>query len=200
MATVFEGEKVRLRAVETGDWEVHYQWNLDSDNGRMTDEVWFPTSRTFVQDWAERESKRREEEDAFRFQIETLAGELVGTINTHSCNLRCGTFKYGLAIRPDQRRKGYASEAIGLVLGYYFSERRYQKVNAEVYSFNQPSIALHERLGFVLEGRLRRMIYSGGVFHDALVYGLTQEEFMAVRWKPFHKVSIPTENNSEPPP
>ena len=150
----------------------------------MTDEVWFPTSRAFVQDWAEREAKRREEDDAFRFQIESLAGELVGTINTHSCNLRCGTFNYGLAIRPDQRRKGYASEAIGLVLAYYFGERRYQKVNAEVYSFNQPSIALHERLGFMLEGRLRRMIYTGGVFHDALVYGLTQEEFAAKPWHP----------------
>ena len=184
MITVFQGEKVRLRAVEASDWEVHYQWNLDSDNGRMTDEVWFPTSKVFVQEWAERESKRREEDDAFRFQIETLAGELVGTINTHSCNLRCGTFNYGLAIRPDQRRKGYASEAIGLVLAYTFGERRYQKVNAEVYSFNQPSIALHERLGFMLEGRLRRMIYSGGMFHDVLVYGLTQEEFVTAKWRP----------------
>ena len=184
MATLFQGDKVRLRAVEAADWEVHYQWNLDSDNGRMTDEVWFPTSRAFVQEWAERESKRGQENDAFRFQIETLVGELVGTINTHSCNLRCGTFGYGLAIHPDHRRKGYASEAIGLVLRHYFNERRYQKVNAEVYGFNTASIALHERLGFTLEGRLRRMIYSGGAFHDALIYGLTQEEFAAARWNP----------------
>ena len=184
MVTLFEGEKVRLRGVEPSDWEVHYQWNLDSDNGRMTDEVWFPTSRVFIQEWADRESKRASEDDEFRFQIENLAGELVGTINTHSCNLRCGTFMYGLAIRPEHRRKGYASEAMGLVLRYYFGERRYQKVNAEVYSFNEESIALHEHLGFVLEGRLRRTVYSGGAFHDKLIYGLTKEEFEAARWKP----------------
>ena len=183
MATLFQGDKVRLRAVEATDWEAHYQWNLDSDTGRMTDEVWFPISRAFVQAWAEREAKRGKEEEAFRFQIENLAGELVGTINTHTCNPRCGTFMYGLAILPDHRRKGYASEAIGLVLRYYFNERRYQKVNAEVFSFNTASITLHEHLGFILEGRLRRMIYTGGLFHDALIYGLTQEEFMAVTWK-----------------
>ncbi len=184
MVSIFEGSKVRLRAVEESDWELHYNWNLDSDNWRMTDEVWFPTSRTSVKEWAEREAKRGSEADAFRFQIETLASVLVGTINTHSCNLRCGTFNYGLAIHPDHRRKGYASEAIGLVLRYYFNERRYQKVNATVYSFNAASIALHERLGFVLEGRIRRLIYSGGMFHDELIYGMTQEEFAAASWYP----------------
>jgi RimJ/RimL family protein N-acetyltransferase len=184
VAALFQGEKVRLRAVEVADWEVHYQWNMDSDNGRMSDEVWFPTSRTSVQAWAEREAKLGNDNEAFRFQIENLAGELVGTINTHACNPRCGTFMYGIAVHPDHRRKGYASEAMGLVLRYYFDERRYQKVNAEVFGFNAPSNALHERLGFTLEGRLRRMIYSGGVFHDKLIYGMTQEEFAVAKWKP----------------
>ena len=84
---------------------------------------------------------------------------------------------YGVAVHPDHRRKGYASEAVRLVLRYYFHERRYQKVNASVYSFNQPSIQFHERFGFVLEGRLRRMIYSSGEYHDELIFGMTREEF-----------------------
>jgi RimJ/RimL family protein N-acetyltransferase len=86
---------------------------------------------------------------------------------------------YGLSIRPAHRRQGYAFEAIPLVLRYYFHERRYQKVNAEVYAFNDASVHLHEKLGFVLEGRLRRMIYTNGQFHDALFYGMTREEFDA---------------------
>ena len=184
MPNLFQGQLIRLRAVEAGDWEMHYLWNWDTDNGRLTDEVWFPGSRASVKAWAEREASRSKEEEGFRFQIETLEGELAGTINTHFCNLRCGTFMYGLAIHPDHRRKGFASEAIGLVLRHYFNERRYQKVNVEVFSFNAPSMALHERLGFTLEGRLRRMIYSGGMFHDALLYGMTKEEFEAAGWKP----------------
>ena len=36
MAAIFEGNKIRLRAVEESDWELHYKWNMDSDNGRMT--------------------------------------------------------------------------------------------------------------------------------------------------------------------
>lgn len=179
MPNIFEGNLVRLRAVEPSDWEFYFNWDRGTtENGRLTDEIWFPSSSVASKEWAEKEA-RHQDGDAFRFHIETLIGEPVGTINTHACQPRSGTFMYGLGIKEEHRRKGYASEAIRLVLRYYFGERRYQKCNAEVFSFNEPSIRLHERLGFTLEGRLRRMIYSGGAFHDALIYGITREEFEA---------------------
>ncbi len=59
------------------------------------------------------------------------------------------------------------------MLRYFFHELRYQKVTAQVYSFNAPSIALHERLGFQVEGRLRRMIFTHGRHFDELLYGMT---------------------------
>lgn len=177
MTNIFQGERVRLRAVESSDWEVHYDWNFDTDDARRSYAIPFPSSREQVQTWAESECQNSGQNDVFRFQIENLDGMLVGTLNTINCDSRCGTFGYGLAIRPEHRRKGYASEAIRLLLRYYFQERRYQKVNAEVYSFNEPSIQLHENLGFTLEGRLRRMIYTEGQFFDALIYGMTVEEF-----------------------
>jgi RimJ/RimL family protein N-acetyltransferase len=68
-----------------------------------------------------------------------------------------------------------------LVLRYFFEELRYQKVTVHTQGNNTPSIRLHERLGFRLEGCLRRMAYTQGQFHDELVYGLTIEEFRALR-------------------
>ncbi|HET7095418.1 MAG TPA: GNAT family N-acetyltransferase, partial [Thermomicrobiales bacterium] len=62
-------------------------------------------------------------------------------------------------------------------LRYFFDELGYQKAHVHVYAFNAASIRLHERLGFQREGRLRRMLFTGGQFHDVLVYGLTLEEF-----------------------
>lgn len=177
MPNIFEGKLIRLRAVEASDWENHEQWDRDTDLARLSYEIPFPSSILTTRQWAEREAQRGAENDTFRFQIVTLDGTLAGNINTHTCNLRNGTFMYGLVIIPQHQRKGYASEAIRLVLRYFFQERRYQKCNAEVYSFNAPSQRLHERLGFTLEGRLRRMIYTDGEFHDALIYGITREEF-----------------------
>lgn len=174
---IFEGQVVRLRAVEPRDWEFFWHNAGDTETERMNDAIEFPWQMERVKAWTEKTSQRETTNDVFRFIIETLAGEAVGTLNTHTTNSRFGTFMYGLSIARPHWRKGYGSEAIRLTLRYMFDERRYQKVNAEVYSFNEPSMRLHERLGFRLEGRLRRMIFSGGVYHDALIYGLTRDEF-----------------------
>lgn len=174
---LFEGQQVRLRGVEPRDWEFFWGNSADTDSERLNDTVEFPWQPEKVKVWTEDVNRRKPTDDQFRFIIETLAGDAVGTLNIHTTSPRAGTFMYGIAIARQHWRKGYASEAIRLALRYMFEERRYQKVNAEVYSFNEPSIRLHERLGFSLEGRLRRMIYTMGTYHDALIYGLTHEEF-----------------------
>lgn len=180
MVNLFEGKRVRLRAVEPEDWEAHYRWNQDSGMSRDVAFVWPPGSQARARKWAEEQAVSQSEDDTLMLEIETLDGVHVGAINTHHCDRRTGTFSYGLAIMGAHQRQGYAAETIRLLLRYYFEELRYQKVTVEVYAFNEASIALHERLGFRLEGRLRRMIYTGGAFHDQLWYGLTAEEFAAL--------------------
>jgi RimJ/RimL family protein N-acetyltransferase len=179
MATIWEGENIRLRAIEPDDWKYHFLWNQDSDMPRGVAHIWFPQSQVAVKAWAEQEAQKRGDDEDFFFEIETLSGDYVGFVSTHDCNPRVGTFSFGIGIMPQHQRHGYASEALLLVLRYYFHERRYQKVTSHVYSFNKPSIRLHESLGFLQEGCLRRMVFTQGVHHDELIYGMTVEEFDA---------------------
>lgn len=174
----WEGRTVRLRAIEPGDAERHILWNLDSEAARRFDQLDLPASRESVRRWAQQTSLKGGD-DGFHFEIETLEAVPVGMIVTDSCNQRNGTFEIGVAISAEQQRRGYASEAIRIVLRYYFEELRYQKVTAWVYSFNEPSILLFERLGFRREGQLRRMLYTRGGHSDLLIFGLTGEEFAA---------------------
>ncbi len=175
--SIWQGERVRLRAVEPSDWEIHDEWDHDTESYGRLDRIHFPKSRERARRWAEATALREPEGDAYHFEIEGGDGALAGAIATHACDPRVGTFSYGVAVRAEHRRKGYATEAIALVLRYYFRELRYQKVTVQVYDFNEPSQRLHERLGFQREGRLRRLVYTGGRHHDVLVYGLTAEEF-----------------------
>lgn len=174
----WKGEKIELRGVEPEDWEVYHNWNDDTETARAAYFIPFPLSKAAERKGVETESLHRGEDDVFRWQIVDREGQVVGTINTHSINRRNGTFSYGLAIKRSEQRKGYAAEAIEIVLRYYFLELRYQKCTVDVYAFNEPSIRLHERLGFTLEGRLRRMIFTNGQYHDDLMYGITAEEFL----------------------
>lgn len=175
----WEGEHIRLRGIEPSDWQAFWDWNLDSETARNLYSVQLPQSREAAKQWAQKLSTQEASGDTFFFVIETLASEMVGSINTHTCDPRNGTFSYGVSILKEHQGKGYASEAITLILRYYFEELRYQKATVHTYSFNKPSLQLHESLGFQLEGRVRRMIYTEGQYFDDLILGLTVEEFKA---------------------
>lgn len=177
----WQGDSVRLRAWGPDDWQHDRLWQLDSIGSRDAGLVQYPLSEPALRKEGEEQSLRRLSDgtESIKLVIETLYGEAVGCINTGEINRTAGSFSYGLYVTPDARRKGYASEAILLLVRYYFMERRYQKVNALVYAFNQASARLHERLEFVQEGRLRRMFYADGAYHDVLHFGMTIEEFQA---------------------
>ena len=175
----WQGRLVRLRAVEPEDWEAHHAWDQDSQTQRLLARAHFPRSREGTRRWAEQQATREPDGDNYHFEIESLAGELVGSIGVHHCDRRNGTFSIGIATRPEHQRKGYATEAVALALRYYFHELRYQKATVYVLADNEPSQRLCQRLGFQLEGRLRRMTYMGGRYHDEFVYGMTAEEFDA---------------------
>jgi RimJ/RimL family protein N-acetyltransferase len=175
----WEGKLVRLRALEPADAETFYEWNHDSDISRALDYVWVPSSREYQRQWAAKTAVQPPQNDAFMWAIETLDGQPVGSISSHHCDRRTGAFMYGIAVAAPFRGQGYASEAILLVLRYFFEELRYQKVTVDVYSFNEASVRLHESLGFQLEGRIRRTVYTQGQHFDQLMYGLTVEEYRA---------------------
>jgi RimJ/RimL family protein N-acetyltransferase len=174
----WQGKKIRLRAVEPEDAQYFIRWNLDSERARNLDFIWPPQSEAAVKTWVEEQSRRRmEANDGYTWVIENEKGEPVGSIDTHHCRPHDGTFNYALDIDPQHRHKGYASEAILLVLKYYFEELHYQKVSVSVHADNPDSIHLHEKLGFQLEGRFRRAFFTRGQYVDVLWYGMTVEEF-----------------------
>jgi RimJ/RimL family protein N-acetyltransferase len=173
----WEGKLVRLRPVEPGDAPHHHDFNEEADSD-LIDVRYPPGSLGRVEAWAERQSQESFDGQAFSFQVvDKGSGELVGGIATHHCDQRTGVLSYGLHVLPGHRGKGYAKEAICLILRYYFQELRYQKANVAVYDLNQMSKALHLRLGFAEEGRQRRTVFTRGEWWDLVWFGMTVEEF-----------------------
>jgi RimJ/RimL family protein N-acetyltransferase len=176
----WQSKHIRLRAVEPGDAETFHRWNADSERARSLDFVWPPLSLASIRGWTEETTRRKLENDAFHWVIETLEGLPVGSISTHNCQPRNGTFSYGVDICAEQRGHGYASQAIWLVLRYYFEELRYHKVTVNIHADNTASIRLHEKLGFCREGVLRQVVYTRGSYIDEFWYGMTREEFQEI--------------------
>ena len=98
----------------------------------------------------------------------------------HSRDQKNGTFSFGIVINRGYRGKGYAEEAVWILLRYGFWEQRYQKCNSACVHTNEASIGLHKKLGFVEEGRRRRHVFFNGEYHDDVLFGMTREEFDAL--------------------
>ncbi len=175
----WQNDHIKLRAVEPSDAEFFFEWNQDSEMTAFMHFLWPPSSLESAQRWTEEEARRRPTDDALFLVIENREGERVGMISTHECERRTGTFRYGIAVRREHQRCGYASAAILLILRYFFEELRYQKVTVNIPADNLACIRLHERLGYQLEGRLRRMVFTGGQLWDEVHMGMTVEEFQA---------------------
>lgn len=82
--------------------------------------------------------------DDLRFFI-LLDGRHAGGITVHS--VQGGSFSYGVAVSPDQRRRGVAHEALALL----FAHMRGQGFTRAVVSIapgNAASLSLHRGLGF----------------------------------------------------
>ncbi len=177
----FAGVLVRLRPIEPED--VDFFASLEHDEEASRGGAGFvpvPYSRHRLTKWVEEQAAKETQNDVYRLVAVRLSdGEPVGVLNTHTVDRRIGLFGYGIQIGPSHRRSGYGSDAIRTLLGLFFGEFRYQKCNVEVYSFNEASLAMHHKLGFTQEGRLRRTKFTSGAFHDDILFGMTSEEFRA---------------------
>lgn len=173
----WQGKLVRLRGVEPSDAEAFFRWSLDSEIRRALDYLQPPASLAQVREEMEEVALIKFGGEKFTWVIEDGAGLAVGQLTAHTLNPRDGTFSYGFSVAAEHRRKGYAAEAVLLVVKYFFEELRYQKVTVSIHGDNAGSVAFHEKLGFRHEGTLRRMVYTHGRHEDMHYYGLTREEW-----------------------
>ena len=179
MNNLFEGKLIRLRALETDDAETIFQFNQDSEISRRDARVRWPHSLDGVRRQLQKTDVSQSGDDK-DLAIETLAGQMVGEINTQLCDGRNGTFSLGIGLGDRTAwGKGYAKEAILLVLRHMFHERRYQKCNIGVYTFNQRAVDFYRHLGFQDEGCIRRSYFTNGRYYDEILLGMTVEEFNA---------------------
>lgn len=176
-AYFWQEKHVRLRPMVQEDWKIWHEDATDSDGMRLLNwGVELPMTEAMAQDKVETWVGFGND-DRYMFTIESLSGEVVGGINIDSVDNKNGTFSFGIRIYRAFRNKGYAEEALRIILRYAFYEMRLQKCNSGCVHINTGSIRLHGKVGFIQEGLRRRQNYTNGRYYDNILFGLTREEF-----------------------
>ncbi|MBI9013206.1 MAG: GNAT family N-acetyltransferase [Clostridiales bacterium] len=169
----WESEHIRFRRFKESDWEKLYETQNDSHEVRCFEGGLEPlkTEATYKQYILDNL------ESAYKYAIEDIDSNYVGTASISGINPSAGTFYITVQVFKEYRKRGYAKEAIKMMLNYAFNELRLNKANSETIDINYGSIKLHESVGFTIEGTRRQNVFTEGKYHDEILFGMTRDEY-----------------------
>lgn len=86
----------------------------------------------------------------------------------------------GYTVNPNYQRKGYATEAVRLLMKTIFKDKDVHKVIANVDVRNPSSARVLEKIGFKQEGRFRQHFYDdeADAWFDEIQYAYLKDDFM----------------------
>ena len=130
---------------------------------KLSDAEWFLNK-------CKRERKKKE---GFAFAI-IVDKKIVGGVSVGSVSEKNKSGQIGYWIGKNFWRKGYASEALKLLLDSCFDELGLVRVYAYVFTPNNPSVKLLEKLCFRKEGVLKKHVFEKGKWFNVFLYALVK--------------------------
>jgi len=118
----------------------------------------------------------------FQFAVTLRAtGELIGDLGSSTDAQDERQAEIGFTLRPGFTGRGYATEAVRLLVGYLFTVRGKHRVRADCDPRNTASAAVLERIGMRREGWLRESTWDKGEWTDDLLYAVLDREWAAAQ-------------------
>ncbi len=162
---MLEGKNVNLRVVEKEDLPLLVEWLNDPETFGVFNPL-IQHSKMELEEWYDKLSA-----EGKWFFIEKKDGSKVGEIH-HLKDMEIG---YGLI--PNERRKGYCTEAVKIMVEYLFLSKNIVRIYALTDVRNTASQKVLEKAGFKKEGVIRKSLFSKGEWRDRYLYSILREEW-----------------------
>lgn len=165
------GKHIILRALEPEDLDFLYNtennelfWEISSTQA--------PFSKHLLKQYINNAHQDIYEAKQYRFVICNSEYIQVGMIDLFDFNPQHNRVGIGILLLPKFENKGYASEALELVIDYAFQFLNIHQIYANIAFDNNKSIALFEKFDFKLSGTKKDWIYTKQHYKDELLYQL----------------------------
>jgi len=186
---LLRGERIHLRPLEPTDLKDFFRWINDSEAAGEFD-VFGITTWADIEKWIKEESGPYEF-SALAIEKNDTKSKIGAVVRYISHPVMCHV-EIGFQIwNQNERNKGYATEAAGLLVDYLFATRDITRVQATTHVLNKPAQRVLEKCGFAKEGRLRSALFTNGEHHDAYVYGITRRKWKLLKNNGNHLNSEP---------
>jgi RimJ/RimL family protein N-acetyltransferase len=104
--------------------------------------------------------------------------ERLGFVNWHRqpSTPAASYWEIGIALLPEARGHGYATQALGLLARYLFAHTTAHRIEATIEAGNVASRRAVENAGFTQEGVLRESGWRDGAWRDGVIYSLLRTD------------------------
>jgi RimJ/RimL family protein N-acetyltransferase len=169
-----EGEGIALRPLRADDAPAFAAaFRDDPDLGRA---VGIPTDPD--EEWLRARVDGAAVRDGVELAVTTDGSdELRGVVIVHHVEPDHGRAEVGFWLVRDARGRGLGTRAVALVVDWLFAGPGLRRVELSTTPDNRGAQALAQRLGFTLEGVMRRRDVERGVAIDVVWFGLLREEW-----------------------
>lgn len=179
---LFEGRDIRFGPIDhEKDPEIESRWTHDSEFMRLMETAPArPMSAAMIKKQYEKLEKQIEEDkNLYHFMIRAKADDrLIGKASIQWIEWANGNGFIRLGIgAADDRRKGYGTQTLQMLLRFAFAELNLFRLSAIVPEYNEGAIALLQKFGFVQEVCRRKSLERDGYRWDLYVFGLLNEEW-----------------------
>ncbi|MFZ4521805.1 MAG: GNAT family N-acetyltransferase [Bacteroidales bacterium] len=172
---VLIGQFVRLRAVEPGDVDVLYTWENDSSVWQVSNTL-TPFSRFQVEEYVLNSQQDIFASRQLRLMIVPVESAMqeqpVGTIDLFDFDPVHRRAGVGILIRGPYREKGYAQDAMEILIRYSFGTLRLHQLYCNISPDNTPSLHLFGKLGFEQCGVKKEWFSDGLSWKDEWMFQL----------------------------
>ena len=170
--------KVKLRALEKKDIDTLYNWENDQEMWNISCTT-APFSRFVLEQYIESSHLDIYTNGQLRFMIETTSKTpvTVGMVDLYSFepfHMRAGI---GIMIHKGARQKGYATEALDLLIDYAFGFMHFKQLFCEVANDNLISLNLFKNRGFEITGIRKEWVRRGNRWLDAHFLQLINKDY-----------------------
>lgn len=172
---MLEGKSIILRVAEKEDATLLAQWLNDPEfQGDSQD---FPAQVSKVQLEKRISEPLSSPMQWVDFIIEKKDGTKIGWMSHYIGSQNFGWMEIGYVLIPSERRKGYGTEAIQIVVDYLFLTKEIVRIQAVTNVKNIGSQRVLEKANFKREGTLRKALYVRGEWTDGYLYSILREEW-----------------------
>lgn len=170
------GKNIHLRAPEPADIDLLYIWENDETIWHLSNTV-EPFSRFALEQYVINATADIYTNKQLRLMIDQNdSGNPVGHIDLFDFDPKNRRAGIGIIIRNEYRNKGFAGEALALLINYCFDELGLHQLYCNITMENETSIRLFEGAGFKQTGVKKEWIQNKNGWMDELFYQLLKTD------------------------